>query len=392
MSGRVSVLITDAEYISALAAVRSLGKAGYRVVAVSRTRLAHSFFSRYCDAHHKVADARRHPRAFLVELEELYKGHGCGVLVPVYIDTIRLLVEAESHPFRTLLPPRESFEIANDKAKLCIWARERGYPVPPFVIWDGGDEPVELCRQSGLTLPLVVKAAVGEGAKEVRYIDDWAELKAKVSELASCGPLLIQKRIRGVGYGVSCLFGRDGRLIARFVHRRLREIPPSGGASVYRESVEWRELAEIGSSMLEKLSWRGLAMVEFKVDDDGNPYLMEINPRFWGSMPLAVASGVDFPRLYVEEVLGMKPEPVLEYRVGVRAHRLLFAGLYVLPRYMVKSKKPLKTLVETFAFWDRRVCDDILSLRDPLPAVARIFYTFAELFRKLGRKLGLVKD
>jgi len=236
MADRVSILITDAEYISALSAVRSLGRAGYRVVAVSRTRLAHSFFSRYCAASYRVCDPKDDPDGFLRELGEIYRGEGCSALVPVYLHAIRSLVNTPDHGFNAVLPPADSFGIAERKAELVRWAEERGYPVPPSVVWDGEGDAVDMCRDRGLSPPLVVKASVGEGAKEVRYIDGWRDLDRAIAELTGSRPLLIQKRIVGVGYGVSCLFGRDGRLIASFVHRRLREIPPSGGASVYRES------------------------------------------------------------------------------------------------------------------------------------------------------------
>jgi len=391
MGGGASVLITDAEYISALSAVRSLGKAGYRVIAVSRSRLAHSFYSRYCAARYRVCDPKVSSERFLREIGEIYRREGCSVLVPVYLHAIRSLVGLSDGRFNVLLPRPDSFDIAERKAEFIRWADGRGYPVPRFLIWNGEEGVVELCERHELEPPLVVKASIGEGAREVRYVDDWEALGKVLCELADSKPLLVQRRIFGVGYGVSCLFGRDGRLIARFVHKRLREIPPTGGASVYRESVRWDELAELGTSILRDLSWRGLAMVEFKVDEAGDPYLMEINPRFWGSLPLAVASGVDFPRLYVEEALGLKPGQVVDYPTGVRAHRLLFAGIYVLPYYVFRGGHPIRALVETFAFWNKRYHEDIFSATDPLPAVVRFIYTCAELLRKVGRRLGLVK-
>ena len=387
MTETTTVLVTDAEYISALSAVRSLGRAGYRVVAVSRRRLAHSFRSRYCARHAVVPDVARDPEAFLSRLDAIYRRERCAALVPVYRGTIRALLARPDPGRTTLLPPAESFALADDKARLHAWAVARGFPVPRSATWDGDGDPARGAREAGLAPPFVVKAAVGEGAREVRYADGWNDLHRRAADLAGLGSLLIQERAAGAGYGVSCLFGQDGRRIASFVHRRLRENPPSGGASVLRESVRWPELEALGVAILRALDWRGLAMAEFKADAQGRPLLLEINPRFWGSMPLAVAAGVDFPRLYVEEALGRRPAPVTTYPAGVRAHRLLFAGLAVLPHYVLRSRSPLAALRESFSFRDGRTHEDIFSFRDPGPAFGRLIYSAVELARGLARRV-----
>jgi predicted ATP-grasp superfamily ATP-dependent carboligase len=113
----------------------------------------------------------------------------------------------------------------------------------------------------------------------------------------------------------------NGQLKAAFSHRRIREKPPSGGVSVYRESIPLDpELLTRSRALLDAFEWDGVAMIEYKVDErTGMPYLMEINGRFWGSLQLAVDAGVDFPALLAALALGLDPEPVTTYRVGVRS-------------------------------------------------------------------------
>ena len=107
---------------------------------------------------------------------------------------------------------------------------------------------------------------------------------------------------------------------ASFAHRRLREKPPSGGVSVYRESIAADPaLVERSRRLLEHFGWQGVAMVEYKVDErTGTPMLMEINGRFWGSLQLAVDAGVDFPRLLIECAEGRLPRRRRLYAVGTR--------------------------------------------------------------------------
>jgi predicted ATP-grasp superfamily ATP-dependent carboligase len=101
----------------------------------------------------------------------------------------------------------------------------------------------------------------------------------------------------------------------------LREKPPEGGVSVYRESIALDgELAAAGRRLLEALNWQGVAMIECKRDETtGRHVLMEVNGRLWGSLQLAIDAGVDFPRLLVACALGQRPPAVTQYRVGVRS-------------------------------------------------------------------------
>ncbi|MCH7565458.1 MAG: ATP-grasp domain-containing protein, partial [Gemmatimonadetes bacterium] len=136
-------------------------------------------------------------------------------------------------------------------------------------------------------------------------------------------PLLLQKRIVGPGLGVFLLWW-DGATVAVFAHRRLREKPPTGGVSTYRESVPVRDdLLEYSERLLDHFRWRGAAMVEFKEDSaTGTPYLMEVNGRFWGSLQLGIDADVDFPEILVRLACGEAVEPPASYRPGIRSRWL----------------------------------------------------------------------
>jgi predicted ATP-grasp superfamily ATP-dependent carboligase len=154
----------------------------------------------------------------------------------------------------------------------------------------------------------------------VAHVRDAAALRAALDALPEGAyPVLLQERIVGPGVGIFLLLWED-EVVAAFSHRRIREKPPSGGVSVYRESHPLDPaLLERSVALLRAFGWRGVAMVEYKVDAaSGTPYIMEINGRFWGSLQLALDAGVDFPALLLEAAAGRKPRPVLGYRTGVR--------------------------------------------------------------------------
>jgi predicted ATP-grasp superfamily ATP-dependent carboligase len=135
---------------------------------------------------------------------------------------------------------------------------------------------------------------------------------------------LIQEKIEGEGRGVFLLVW-NGKLKAAFCHRRLREKPPWGGVSVYRESLPLDQaMVERSFALLQAMEWQGVAMLEFKMDRrDGVAKLMEMNPRFWGSLQLATDAGMNFPLLLYRLACGENVPPQFEYRSGMKSRWLL---------------------------------------------------------------------
>jgi hypothetical protein len=208
-------------------------------------------------------------------------------------------------------------------------------------------------------------------------------------------PLLIQERIIGRGEGVFLL--TDGRNIrASFAHARLREYPPSGGASTYRESVEVSpELLSISSRLLQSVGWEGVAMIEFKRSAaTGKPYLMEINGRFWGSLQLAIDAGVDFPRLLIDMLLQRPFVGTPVYLVGMRT-RWFWGDVDYLWTRLRRTRRNLQLPADEMGRGRWNVLRDVLRIRrherleelqisDPMP----FFFELRSWARRLRRKLS----
>ncbi|MGQ9424690.1 carboxylate--amine ligase [Gilvimarinus sp. F26214L] len=216
-----------------------------------------------------------------------------------------------------------------DKGRLLQTARSARLPVPDFSIFDRASQ-VDVKRFSGY--PLVVKPCLSHIWTGDRWISTTVRVvnsREELSEVLRATPYLrdypfmIQSFIPGSGAGIFALFD-SGEPVTWFAHRRIREKPPRGGVSVLSESVAVdSRLKDYAEVLLRSVNWHGVAMVEFRVAEDGTPYLMEVNTRFWGSLQLAIDAGVDFPRL-LWEVSTNKSVPHHDpYRVGQRLRWLL---------------------------------------------------------------------
>jgi predicted ATP-grasp superfamily ATP-dependent carboligase len=269
------------------------------------------------------------PASFVDEVASAARRFDVGMVIPIGEPAALLLLGApECLPGITIpFPDLATFRTVCDKEAVLAAARQLGIAVPEQAVAESPTALLALA-EGPLRYPLVAKparsvaSAQSRGLRKhgVRHARDPERLRALASELPeSAYPVLLQQRIVGPGTGIF-LLRWDGEPRAVFAHRRLREKPPSGGVSVYSESIAADpELVARSLALLEALRWQGVAMVEYKRDAaSGTPYLMEINGRFWGSLQLAIDSGVDFPGLLVECASGRAPAGPTPYRTGRR--------------------------------------------------------------------------
>jgi predicted ATP-grasp superfamily ATP-dependent carboligase len=128
-------------------------------------------------------------------------------------------------------------------------------------------------------------------------------------------------------------------------------------------------------TLLKSLNWHGIAEVEFRVDlRDGIPKLMEINPRFWGSLEVAVRSGVDFPYLLYRIAMDGDVNTVSSYKVGVKGRYMAQDILYIVSLFTDASTNPairipkrFRMLLGWLRIYEPEVFYDLLNSDDPLP-------------------------
>lgn len=326
--GLPSVLVTDGQTRAALAVVRSLGRAGYRVVVCGPRRATLAAASKYAAASVAIPDALSDPHGFVAAVGDCARAQGVRVVLPI-VDASLLAVLGNRQAFGDLVvpfPALEPWHAVADKKGIMDAAAADGIATPASVTLAGPGVSDEALRS--LPYPNVLKphrSVVGANGSRTKvgvlHAATAAEARRALAQLPpQAYPVIAQERIVGAGIGVFVLVW-EGKLMAAFAHRRLREKPPAGGVSVYRESIPLdQDLLRRSLALLARFHWSGVAMLEFKERArDGTPFLMEVNGRFWGSLQLAIDAGVDFPRLLVEAALGARPTPVTSYDIGVRS-------------------------------------------------------------------------
>ncbi len=400
-----AVLVLDADTLPALAVARSLGRAGLSVEVASHAKhplARHSRYSRQCLRYPSPLD---NETAFLEWLEGLLATRpGLGMIVPVTERTVvpisRHLTQAKQRR-HFAIPGASALEQVLDKALTADLAASCGVPQPRH--W-----PVRQRSDLGplladLSFPLVVKPgrsiAESSGQRQsltVRYAHSQQGLERLLKAMLPSTHVILQEYFVGEGVGVEVI-AREGEILYAFQHRRLHEVPLTGGGSSLRVSEDLTpELLEASRKLIEALRWNGVAMVEFKWDPASRRFiLIEINGRFWGSLPLATAAGADFPRLLWHLHQGQPLPPLAPYRRGLQCRKLSsdLSWLEAVLRpdgdsRLVQIPSRGRAVKDMLAMFKPSQHFDAQSLSDPLPGLVDLWRIATHYWRRAAGILG----
>jgi predicted ATP-grasp superfamily ATP-dependent carboligase len=380
----MSAIVIHSQGNKSLAIIRSLGKKGIPVVTTDSSRFAAGFYSRYTKSHIITPSPVLQPEEFIRVIEKRVKKGDIDVLLPSNSAETLLISQHKDRlePFVNVpFAPYQKMMQLHNKETLSILASDLGIPIPQTFAPRNFEEIKTIAQK--VSYPVVIKPKESTSSKGVLYAqshEDFLAILKKYRENFYTGKTklpLIQEYIPGDGYGVSVLFNK-GELRGLFTHKRLREYPLSGGPSTLRESIHHEQMERIAVDLMKAVDWHGVAMVEFKLHQETKkPYVIEVNPRFWGSINHAIASGVDFPYLLYTMAVDGDVHPVIDYKTGVKTRFLLndIRALYS----MYKIKKDFQFFShELFA----KYAADELSWDDPLPFFMYLGREIAKTFNK----------
>jgi predicted ATP-grasp superfamily ATP-dependent carboligase len=385
------ILILDGKENQALAASRSLAKKGFTITCADDTLLSKSFYSKSCSRHFVYKSPRLDINAFLEDIYEELNRHKYAAILPMTEKTIwPISISRDKFLKKTLLliPPHEILINALDKRITIGVAEKLRIPIPKtWIIDDGKDIHIPF---NEILYPVVIKPAKSENiiknqvvaGGQPLYANNLCELRQAVRQFSQRSiDCIIQEFIPGTGQGIFSLFS-ENEPIVYFAHNRLRDIRPTGSGSSLRESTKPdNRLIGYSNKLLVAIKWQGVAMVEFRKDSrSGKPILMEVNGRFWNSLPLAIVSGVDFPHLLFKSFAGFPISAIHNYKNQVKCRWLIgdirhfievmigkpknFTGQF--PKRYSTIKAMLRDSI------DRTIYYDVWSTKDPRPFLVEV--------------------
>ena len=373
------ILVLDAAQRSALAVTRALGKIeNFTVITADATESALAGASKYSTQYLQSPSSSDEPELYLEWIKGICADTAYSLVIPVTeITSQLLLMHSEQLPnVRLAFADYNSVMSLADKHHLLQQAQAAEVPVPEFQLFSSS----KTLDPQTLTYPCVIKPCLSriyspEGwiSTSVKILHSERDLHTALKSMTYLTqyPFMVQSFIPGSGAGVFCLYNK-GQPVTFFAHKRLREKPPQGGVSVLSESIAVDPiLKSYAQKLLDHVQWHGVAMVEFRVTPDGQPFLMEVNTRFWGSLQLSIDSGINFPALMAQSELGIPIEIPATYRIGQRLRWLLgdvdSLYLYLKSDYSIRQK--VARLVEFFipSFWRTR--HEINRMEDFRPAL-----------------------
>jgi predicted ATP-grasp superfamily ATP-dependent carboligase len=367
---RADVLISNAWGRSPYNVVRSLALRHLRVAVGTDKFLGMAALSRYAASTFRHPTAVEEPRAFVASIARAIERYNPLVYLPTGEDTYIVAKYAdELLAIGTRIPvaPYSTIRTLHRKDTVGALASSLGIPIPRTLRPTSVADVLAFCDEVGS--PVVLKRISSSSARGVFYVtrDDVAAMgRGESNGARALEGIVAQEFVHGTGYGVSMLFNH-GQLRAKFTHKRLKELPASGGTSVLRMGVVHPLLEEYAERLLASVQFHGVAMVEFKHDErTGQTWLIEVNPRFWGSLALAIHSGVDFPYLLFQMATAGDIEPVLTYRSGVIAKWVLGSAGRPFSRALEANGSESSTRVRPDVYDDLHL-DDPLAFIGGLP-------------------------
>lgn len=329
--GEQAVVIPAIATASSTAAIRSIGRHGLETVVVSEHDDPPGFRSRYCDEQVRVPDPVGDMAGYEQALLSLAGREDVDTILPFREADIYALArnrEEFAEHVGTPWPDLDTLRSVQDRIELRDVAAAAGVAMPEtrtLEEWTSWDRPSvvkprytvhapEYAAEFGTPTPELGSAIYVPAGTE----PDFGAITGRMDHV----PIAQEFVPTTDEYGFFAQY-EEGSPVATFQHRQKRGLKYAGGPSAYRESVSIPELEAAGLALLDELDWHGVAMVEFlRNPETGEFELMEINPRFWSSLPFTVQAGVDFPYLYWLQATGRAlPDPP-QYRVGIGGHLL----------------------------------------------------------------------
>lgn len=290
----MNIAIINAEARKTVSIIRSLGKAGHGIITFSFERISFAGSSRYVRKNHYIKE---------LDVDTIIKTlqkHSIDIIFPIEDSSIEFVGKNRDRfkNYLLIIPDYEDFTLFADKANTVTLAAEKQVRVPETFIPESLEAAEEFLNNCE-TYPLVIKPRRSTGSIGLKVLMNKEKAVNSYRMISEKFHLpLIQQFIPQGGKAVGAEFlYYQGKEIMSFSHERIREFPVKNGPSTYCKHYKLDDALIEGRKLFQDLNYSGFAMAEFKEHPQTKTlYLMEVNPRPWGSITLPISMGFDFPQ------------------------------------------------------------------------------------------------
>ncbi len=355
-------ILTFARAWNTVAATRCLAKHGVEVITGDDSVIAAGNFSLHSKNVFRYPNPDDHPEKFIDRLVEVCKAQGGDdvdlVLMPMH--TCSFVVSEYKDRFEGIaklaLPDIDQIRLVGNKASFSQVCEKYEINTPKTIIIDSPDRLEEIANNfkypAFLKLP-DASAAIGlhkvKNAEETikHYRHDMKKFNLSEDELP-----ILQEAVEGEDYCSTFLF-EHGEYRASMTYHNILDYPPKSGMGALRETVDASEMEAIGAELLRKVGWHGVAEIDFRWDGKHTPYIIEVNPRFWGGLGQSIESGLDYPYLLFRMAVDGHIDPIKAENRQVRTFNPCLMTLLML-REFHDSKDTPHEIAEAFKTFQRQ--------------------------------------
>ncbi len=372
----MKILVSDPNSKTALAVIRSLKRENCHIEMFSHYKKPMCYYSNYCNRINILP--RYENPSFEKKFISLIKKRKYDYIIPVQFKSFYHLSKIKEKILKHSNMNCENFDkifkvsskvfMKDLTLKLSINNLKN---IETFKINNFQSAQKKL---RNISYPIVIKPKFEQGGRSdhIFYAKDEIHGESILKKISkklklNINHFIIQKKIKGVGRGFFCV-SKKGKCVSFFQHERIRELPITGGRSVAAKSINDKKLTKIGKRIVKKLRWNGALMLEFKYFNN-NYYLIEANPKFWGSLDLAIESGVNFPMDLIDPKRSNNKKNI--YKIGLRYHWPLDGDFNI----SIKSFKLFVNFI--FDLLSPFCKSNVWLLKDPIVS----FYMFFKFLR-----------
>jgi predicted ATP-grasp superfamily ATP-dependent carboligase len=279
-----------------------------------------------------------------------------------------------------LVPDAVTLDRIADKRSQYQWLQQEGFELPKTLLPASTAEAMDQAAEIGF--PCVAKPAFSHRWTSVSptklvVVQNTEQVAAAYQAMIEVeAGFVLQEYIEGADdqlHNDLTYLDSQANPLATFTKRKVRQYPEQFGNGSIHVSVDHPHSAQNTQDIFRRLGYVGFGTIEYKLDPrDGVMKLIEINPRLVSGLQLAVHCGCDLPWIAYQDITGIDPSPIPEFRHGVQ---FLNVGWELQRVWHEPSRSPLKWLgfVATLA---RSRAFGALSLSDPGPAFSLIRRAF----------------